>query len=159
MKVFTREENQAWSKTLPGKMCTACLAVIHDNKVLMVKASYKNYWSFPAGIVDEAESPKQAAMRECYEEVGVRITDGEVKPLATVYTTGKEGDRDRFNIGFIVHLDTLPTQLTVPNNEIETAEWVPLKEIAQRANNKPSYVEFQTEINADSNNRRYYIEL
>lgn len=159
MKVFTREENQAWSKTLPGKMCTACVAIVHNDSVLMVKAGYKDYWSFPAGTVDEAESPKQAAIRECYEEVGLHLSEEHTNLLATVYTTGKAGDRDRFNIGFIARIDTPPTEFTVPNDEIEAVEWVPFDQIAQRANNKPSYIEFQAEITTADAARRHYIEL
>ena len=44
-----------------------------DDRVVVVKASYKRYWSFPGGIIDEGETPRQAAAREVWEEVGIRI--------------------------------------------------------------------------------------
>lgn len=58
--VFTTAENNTWAHTLPGKMTSACVALVAPgNHVLMVKASYKNEWTFPSGVVDIGESPAQ----------------------------------------------------------------------------------------------------
>ncbi|MDO4684560.1 MAG: hypothetical protein Q4B06_02535 [Candidatus Saccharibacteria bacterium] len=45
MTIFTKEENQAWAHSLPGKMCSACLAIVDGDAVLMVKARYKDHWT------------------------------------------------------------------------------------------------------------------
>ena len=58
-KIFTKEENNAWAKQLPGKMTSACLAIRYKEQVLMVKAKYKDHWIFPSSIVDDKESPKR----------------------------------------------------------------------------------------------------
>lgn len=72
--VFTTAENNTWAHTLPGKMTSACVALVAPgNHVLMVKASYKNEWTFPSGIVDMGESPAQAAQRELAEETGLAL--------------------------------------------------------------------------------------
>lgn len=46
-----------------------------DGKLLIVKANYKPYWTVPGGIIDEGETPKQAAIREVFEEVGIRLDE------------------------------------------------------------------------------------
>lgn len=51
-------------------------SIILENKqgcALIVKANYKSYWTFPGGIIDEGENPKQAAIREVREEVGLTV--------------------------------------------------------------------------------------
>ena len=44
-----------------------------QERALIVKANYKAHWTFTGGIVDAGETPKQAAIREVSEEVGLDI--------------------------------------------------------------------------------------
>ena len=53
----------------------AGILYVRGNKVLLLKrgddqADYPGYWGFPAGHIEEGESPEQAALRESFEEVG-----------------------------------------------------------------------------------------
>ena len=142
-KIFTEQENQARSKTLSGKMCSACVAIRSSGKVLMVKAGYKDHWTFPSGIVDEKESPKSAALCETSEEVGLVIAEDDCNLLTVIYTASNGQDRDRFNFAFMTDIENTEVKLSVPNDEIEKAEWVDFSEVAERSGNKGSYVEFQ----------------
>ncbi|OGL34238.1 hypothetical protein A3F64_01620 [Candidatus Saccharibacteria bacterium RIFCSPHIGHO2_12_FULL_42_8] len=142
-KVFTQEENKLWAKKLPGKMCSACLVIRSSQRVLMVKASYKDHWTFPSGIVDPDESPKSAALRETNEEVGLNINQDACTLLTVIYAAGSQGDRERFNFAFITDVDSTDIKLSVPNEEIESAEWVDFNDIAEKSGNKGSYKEFQ----------------
>ena len=143
-RIFTEEENQRWQHTLPGKMTSACIALRSGNEVLIVKANYKDHWTFPSGIVDSNESPKTAAIRETYEETGITITPEVCKLLTVVYTaaTGKK-DRDRFNFVFIADVRKNELALAVPNDEIEEAKWVRFDRIAASSGFKGSYVNIQ----------------
>lgn len=59
---------------LPKKRMGAGALFLDENgKVLIVKPSYKDYWSIPGGTVDDNESPKQACVREIKEEIGLSI--------------------------------------------------------------------------------------
>lgn len=42
-------------------------------EVLIVKPSYKDYWSVPGGVIDKNESPRDAALREVKEEIGLDL--------------------------------------------------------------------------------------
>ena len=125
-------------------MCSACLAIINENnEVLMVKAGYKDHWTLPSGIVEEAESPKSAAIRETLEETGLIVPDEHVKLRAIIYTTGKDGDRDRFNVGFATQIKYASGNIVVPNAEIEKVMWVAFDKVAELSGGKRSYEEFQ----------------
>src|SRR4051794_13470484 len=52
--------------------------LVHDeqNRVLMVRPTYKDGWDIPGGYVEPDESPAQAAERELAEELGLRRTPG-----------------------------------------------------------------------------------
>lgn len=53
-------------------------------QVLIVKANYKPYWTFPGGIIDADETPKQGAIRETLEEVGIVVDPRKVEFIAVV---------------------------------------------------------------------------
>lgn len=48
----------------------ACMAVIRDNQILLVRQSYKEriLWTFPGGAIEPGETPAEAAIREVKEE-------------------------------------------------------------------------------------------
>ena len=63
-----------WLRSLDARPSSA--TVILENaqgEALIVKAHYKPHWTFPGGIIDEDESPAEAAIREVAEEVGLTI--------------------------------------------------------------------------------------
>lgn len=153
---FTKQQNLAWAQKLPGKMTSACIALRSSGKVLMVKAGYKDYWTFPGGIVDEGESPKDAAIRETLEEVGVKIRPDDCQFLTVIYTAAAHADDlDRFNFAFLSDAFNQNTKLSVPNNEIEQAQWVDVSEVAKRSGGKGSYVNFQRLLLAPEKSEPY----
>lgn len=52
------------------KKISGC-AIIKDNKLFLLKKFKNNYYEFPGGKVSKDEDIKEAAVRECLEEVGV----------------------------------------------------------------------------------------
>ena len=74
MREFTDSETVDWMSTLEKRMSSAAAALYdEDGRVLVVKAHYKKYWSFPGGVIDAGETPRLAAARETLEEVGIAI--------------------------------------------------------------------------------------
>lgn len=51
------------------------VVLLQDDRILMVRQLYKGeeIWTFPGGGIEEGETPKQAAIREVYEETGLII--------------------------------------------------------------------------------------
>lgn len=43
-----------------------------NGRVLLVKPTYKDSWDLPGGYVEPGESPRAAAIREVYEELGIQ---------------------------------------------------------------------------------------
>ena len=54
------------------------LAIIRDSEKLLyslrTKHPYKNYYEFPGGKVEKNETPEDALYRECFEELGIKVT-------------------------------------------------------------------------------------
>jgi ADP-ribose pyrophosphatase YjhB (NUDIX family) len=84
------------------KLVAGCL-VVGAGKILLLRRAIKpglGFWTFPGGYVDLGETAAQAAVRETAEEVGVKVTLGELlgvyfdpikpKEAVTVYRADPE---------------------------------------------------------------------
>jgi ADP-ribose pyrophosphatase YjhB (NUDIX family) len=59
------------------RVIVGCLPV-HDGKVLLCKRAIeprKNYWTLPAGFMENGETTQQGAARETWEEARARVSD------------------------------------------------------------------------------------
>ena len=68
------EENK--TVVIKGVTISAGIVLIVDNKILLCHPTnheWKNTFSIPKGMVDEGESIQDAALRECFEEVGLDL--------------------------------------------------------------------------------------
>lgn len=55
----------------------AAAVIVKDGRVLLVQRRVKEgslSWQFPAGAVEDGESPGEAAVRETYEETGINVS-------------------------------------------------------------------------------------
>ncbi len=74
MREFTNAEKVSWMATLEKRAASAAVVVYDgEGNVLVVKASYKQHWGLPGGIIDAGETPRMAAVREVQEETGLAI--------------------------------------------------------------------------------------
>lgn len=83
MNRFVGAKRRRWMKSLPKRISSA--AMILENSIgqaLIVKASYKPYWTFAGGIIDDHETPREAAIRETFEEVGIVVDPARVEFVA-----------------------------------------------------------------------------
>lgn len=95
--------------------CASAFVINPDNKkILLVKHGTFNKWLQPGGHMEDGETPEETAMREVYEETGLRIhllgerfprEDDLIRPLGIQCNRKENGDR---------HFDII--YAAVPNN-------------------------------------------
>lgn len=74
-----------WLAALPKRISSAALILENSaQQALVVKANYKPYWTFPGGIIDSDETPREAAVRETREEVGIQVDASDVSFVAVI---------------------------------------------------------------------------
>ena len=65
--------------TRSGRHKVAAAALISDGRVLLCRRRpdldwYPDVWDLVGGHIEEGESSEQAVVRECWEELGIRVT-------------------------------------------------------------------------------------
>lgn len=79
-QVYNSAEKEHWLLRQHARPSSAVLILEDDDeRALIVKANYKAHWTFPGGMIDKGETPKQAAVREVAEEVGLTIDASDVQ--------------------------------------------------------------------------------
>lgn len=81
----------------------AVAAVIHDaaGRVLLMQQRESGRWSLPAGAIDPGESPREAVVREVFEETGLAVRTSQLLEVVGGEDFRAEyanGDRVEFTI-------------------------------------------------------------
>jgi len=123
---------EIYLSTLPKKRISAGILILNDeNKLLLVKPSYKDYWSLPGGVVEKNESPLSACIRETKEEIGLNLKPKHL--FATIYqkdtTKEDEGLHLLFYYGKISKKQI--ESIKIQKDELEAFEFVRLDNMAK----------------------------
>ena len=140
-------------------MSGAALFFNQKNELLVLKTSYKDYWSLPGGIGELYESPWQACLREVREETGLDILEKK-KLLSVLYAFSKEKEREY--IQFIFHGgildDKMIKNIKIDGDEILKYKFIKIKKITDFLSKGTAYHVLKS-IEALKNNRVAYVDM
>lgn len=119
----------SWLQSLDKRISSAAMIITNDNnEALIVKAHYKEHWTFPGGVIDAGETPLQAACRETREEVGLDIDPADV--TFTSVATRKSADAETYQFVFTSAKPYSPHDtVTLQVSEIDTYRFVSREEV------------------------------
>ena len=107
-------------------------------KILLVKHGVYDKWIQPGGHVEEGETPEEAALREVYEETGVKISligekfpreNDMIRPLGIMLNRKDNGDR-HFDIMYAATPNNIDSDLII-SDESKDIGWFSREELEE----------------------------
>lgn len=95
-----------------------------DGKILLVKRKYKpkaGLWSLPAGFVEYDESPDAAAVRETFEETGIKVS------IVKLFEVFGACDLPDNHVVVVLYIAEMTGGKLRPGDDAEAAEFFPLQ--------------------------------
>lgn len=143
-------QHKNWMRTQPKRMASGAMMLENDaGELLVVKAHYKNYWTLPGGIVEADETPKQSAIRETYEEVGITLDPASVSFVAVANRLSSEAQTYQFifkallatSDPIVLQKSEIDEYAFVSRSQILAGDRRYAKAILSWANNATGYIE------------------
>lgn len=103
----------------------AYVAVWWQDRLLIIKNSYKSRYTVPCGAIGRKETPVEAAVRELKEEVNIALPPEQLR-LASQFTISQEFKQDNI-VFFEVSYDQRPT-FKIDNREVVWARFLTISE-------------------------------
>ena len=130
------------ASTLPTPDELTCAAVVFvsdaDGALLLVRTVVRDAWGAPAGGREPAETVRQCAIRETWEETGLRIDPTALSPCGYERVTFDEGsagrwpNRRNYVACFVCVLDVVRPPVAPRGADVDVAEWVDWQGAARR---------------------------
>lgn len=119
-------------KTLPSKrMGSGILFFNKERQILLVQPTYKETWEIPGGVVELNESPRDAALREVKEELGLQLNPDAISLLCVEYMAAGNEKTEAlmfvFNGGILE--ENQLNQIKLDASEIKSYQFVALNNL------------------------------
>lgn len=129
MRIFSSAQTAKYLRSLERRVSSASVVLCDElGRVLVVKANYKKYWSLPGGIVDAGETPRQTAIRETAEEVGLQLSVDQLVFHMIVHRQSKRAHTYQFIFKYNVRASIFDT-IQLDGKEIDAYEVVSPEQI------------------------------
>lgn len=149
---YSKEENRRWQNNLPAKRVSAGALLWNEQGELLIgKPNYRDFWILPGGVVDEAESPLDAVVREVREEYGLHLAKASLHFKAISYQPARDGFKDFLSLlfdGGVLSRDEVAA-IVLQQAELDSYQFMPAQEATELLSHSKAKL-VSTALSADS---------
>lgn len=102
----------------------ASIAVCDGDSILMGKRRDSGRYTLPGGHLDKGEEKQEGAVRELFEESGIKVGPNDLKYLGSESVTTNSGKKKLIHAFKYNHDGERPTTKNDPDKEVEKWEWI-----------------------------------
>lgn len=115
--------------------------IVRDDRLLLTRISsnghHTGHWTLPGGGVDHGEHPRDAVVREVYEETGLHARVGRLLDVHDTHFTGvapngRLEDFHGIHLVFAATVDDAPAYVTEIDGTTDAVEWIALERLADQ---------------------------
>lgn len=131
----TNQEETFWYSRSIAVCITVYAADSNNNLCILANKrgpgcpDFIGYWVVPCGYLEFNETTKEAAIRECFEETGIKVPESVVRFVD--YEDSVIANRQNVTFRFTANLGTIEETTNTFNEDNETSDikWIPIKDI------------------------------
>ena len=106
----------------------SCGCIVFNNGKVLVEKSLHGFYGFPKGHIEEGESYEECAVRETFEETGIKVfIDPKYSFKVTYLLQEKYPKQVIYFIAFLNGSD----QIEIQESEVESACWVDVSKVRE----------------------------
>ncbi len=130
----------------------AYAVVVRGDQILLSQLSnrtgWPGAWTLPGGGIDHGEHPRDAVVREVYEETGLAVVVGPLLDVDSIHFTGRApgGRLEDYHSVRLVYVGEVESMATPAVQEVDgstaAAAWLPLEEVRSGQYDLTSLVHF-----------------
>lgn len=105
------------------------MAVWQDTRLLLIRNSYRSAETVPCGAIEDGESPREAARRELFEEVGIETPEEALAPAGEFVV---DFDHKHDHAHFFELLAPPNVEIRIDRREVVWGEFVDASELRER---------------------------
>lgn len=135
-----REKNEVHAQGLIHREIV--VFVINEKNQLLIqkrspnKKQHPNKWGMLAGHVNSGEEPIKAALRETKEEIGINISESDLKFINTIFIEVK--NNRYYNYIYLLRTDKRIDEMTMQESEVCELAYIDIEKLKERVKNNYS---------------------
>lgn len=129
---FTKNKTYLQSDGVDDHFCVGVLVINKIERKIFVGHHIKSdHWMGAGGHMEEGESPLQTVMRECEEEIGLKVTEATLFDLTHFDDVNRVGCAQHYDFFYKVELSSTPN-LKADIGEFHEAGWYTFDEVLKK---------------------------